>query len=285
MMRIGLVTYRGEPDLTPDDRLVAAELERSGARVEPLVWDDGAVAWSSFDRLVLRSCWDYHLRAAEFLAWVEAREAEGAALWNPPAVVRANAHKSYLRDLAAAGVPVLPTAWLPRGASVDLARLLAERGWSEAVVKPAVSASAYGTWRTSASRAREGQARLAELVERGDALIQPYAPEVAEPGEWSLVFFGGAYSHAVLKKPAPGDFRVQSELGGSEQAMEAPPVLVAQARSALDHVRGPWLYARVDGVARGGALVLLEMEMIEPHLFLARHPLAPARFAQAILAT
>lgn len=284
-MRVGLVTYRGEPGLTPDDRLVAAELERLEARAEPVLWDDAAVDWSSFDRLVLRSCWDYHLRATEFRAWVDAREAERAPLWNPPAVVRANAHKSYLRDLEAAGVPVLPTAWLPRAASVDLARLLAERGWSEAVVKPAVSASAYGTWRTSASRAGEDQARLGELVERGDALIQPYAPEVAEHGEWSFVFFGGAYSHAVLKKPARGDFRVQSELGGHQQALEPAVALVLQARAVLDRVDGPWLYARVDGVERDGLLVLLELEMIEPHLFLAEHPLAPARFAQAILAT
>jgi hypothetical protein len=284
-MRVGLVTYRGAPALTDDDRLVAAELERRGVRAEPVVWDDTAVAWSGFDRLVLRSCWDYHLRLAEFLVWVEAREAERTPLWNPPGVVRWNAHKSYLRQLEQAGVPVLPTAWLPGGTDVDLSRLLAERAWTDAVVKPAVSASAYGTWRTSASRAREDQGRLDELLGRGDALVQPFAPEVAEPGEWSLVFFAGGYSHAVLKTPAAGDFRVQSELGGRQQALEPAAALVSQARAVLDRVDGPWLYARVDGVARDGVLVLLELEMIEPHLFLAEHPLAPAGLAQAILAT
>jgi hypothetical protein len=282
-MNVGLVTYAGMPELTEDDRLLASALHRRGAAAQPVVWDDPAVRWDGFDRLVLRSCWDYHRRPAEFLDWIDRREQEGAPLWNPPALVRANAHKSYLRDLEAAGVPVLPTAWLPRRAPADLAALLAERGWNDAVMKPAVSASAHRTSRTSRARAREDQALLAELLEEGEVLVQPFAPEVARGGEWSFVFFGGGFSHSVLKRPAPGDFRVQTELGGSALAQEAPAALLCQARAVMAKVPGAWLYARVDGIERDGALVVLELELIEPFLFLAEDPLAPARFADAIL--
>jgi glutathione synthase/RimK-type ligase-like ATP-grasp enzyme len=280
---IGLATFAGEPALTEDDRLLAAELRRRGARAEALVWDDPAVRWAAFDRVVLRSCWDYHRRPAEFLAWIDRLEGEGVPVSNPPALVRANAHKSYLRDLQAAGVPILPTAWLPRGSRADLEAVLAERGWPEAVVKPAVSASAHGTWRTDRARARQDQRLLDEMLERGEALVQPFAPEVARQGEWSFVFLGGGYSHAVLKRPAEGDFRVQTELGGRADALPPPPSLRGQAEAVLQRVEG-WLYARVDGIDREGTLVVLELELIEPFLFLADDPAAPSRFAEAILA-
>jgi hypothetical protein len=188
------------------------------------------------------------------------------------------------RELAGRGVPVMASAWLPRASAVDLHALLAERGWPEAVVKPAVSASAHGTWRTGLDRAGEDQPRLEELLAQADVLVQPLAPEVARDGEWSFVFLGGAFSHAVLKRPGPGDFRVQSELGGTETAAAPPPALLAQARAITAHIEGPWLYARVDGIDRGGVLTLFELELIEPVLFLAREAGAPPRLAAAILA-
>jgi hypothetical protein len=282
-MRIGLATFAALPELTADDQLLAEELRRRGARVEALVWDDPAVRWADLDVLVLRSCWDYHTRPDEFLDWISRLEREGVRVWNPPALVRWNAHKSYLRDLGDTGVPVVATAWLARAMPADLRALLEERGWRDAVVKPAVSASAHGTWRTALDRAGEDQARLAEALSRADVLVQPLAPEVARDGEWSLVFLGGAYSHAVLKRPAPGDFRVQSELGGSEAAAEPPAALVDQARAVTRSIPGPWLYARVDGVDREGVLTVLELELIEPVLFLGRHPAAPGRLADALL--
>ena len=178
---------------------------------------------------------------------------------------------------------MLPTAWLSRATPADLHALLEVRGWREAVVKPAVSASAHGTWRTSLDRAREDQPRLDELLSHAEVLVQPLAPEVARDGEWSFVFFGGEYSHAVLKRPAAGDFRVQKELGGSEAALEPPPAMLAQARAVTAHIPGSWLYARVDGIDRGGVLTLFELELIEPVLFLGMDAGAPRRLANAIL--
>jgi glutathione synthase/RimK-type ligase-like ATP-grasp enzyme len=122
------------------------------------------------------------------------------------------------------------------------------------------------------------------MLEQGDALVQAFAPEIERSGEWSFVFFGGAFSHAVLKRPAPGDFRVQTELGGSAVPLDPPPALLDQAATVMGKVQGRWLYARVDGIERDGRLVVLELEMIEPFLFLGQDPQAPARFADAILA-
>jgi glutathione synthase/RimK-type ligase-like ATP-grasp enzyme len=249
------------------------------------VWDDRGVDWSRFDRVVVRSCWDYHLRLPEFLAWVESVERQGVALWNPGRLLRANAHKSYLRELAARGFPLVPTAWLSRGSPAGLATLLDERGWTDVVVKPAVSASAFRTWRVSRAEAEGAATRraFADLIAAGDLLVQRFAPEVLWPGEWSFVFLGERYSHAVLKRPAAGDFRVQHEFGG-QIADEAPsPALRAQAQRVSDWIPRPWLYARIDVVEIAGTLHVMEVELIEPALFLGSDPAAPRRFAEAVL--
>jgi glutathione synthase/RimK-type ligase-like ATP-grasp enzyme len=283
MLRVALVTHRGLPDLSADDHLVRDELGRRGASVAAAVWDDPAVEWTAFDRVVLRSCWDYHLRCGEFLRWVETLARCGVPLWNAPSLVRRNSDKSYLLDLQAQGVAILPTIRVARGDAPSLADVLAQRGFPEAVIKPAVSASAQGTWRTQARDAAAEEGRFRALVAMTDVLVQSYAPEIASDGEWSLVFLGGAYSHAVRKLPAPGDFRVQSELGGRVVPAQPPPALVEQARGILALIPEPWLYARVDGLDREGVFTLMELEMIEPALFLATCGEAPARFADAIV--
>ena len=247
------------------------------------MWDSPGGDGAGYDAVVVRSVWDYHLRPAEFLLWVDALERAGVLLLNPPAVIRWNHHKAYLRDLAGHGVATVPTVWLERGADADLGGVLADRGWEEAVVKPAISASAYETWVTSRSSARTDQGRFRALLFAGDALVQPVVPEVRSGGEWSLIFFGGAFSHVMLKRPREGDFRVQEELGGSAERREPPAALIEQARQALAAVPAPCLYARVDGVERDGGLVVMELELIEPVLYFGADPGAADRFAAACL--
>lgn len=283
-MRVALVTCRKLPELTDDDRLLPPALARAGAAAETVSWDDASVEWRGFDRVVLRSVWDYHLRPDEFTAWLSARADEGVVLWNPAVLVRWNAHKSYLRALAADGVATVETEWLPRGSSRRLADVLESRGWTDAVVKPAVSASAHRTFRVAGADADASQAELDAVLSAGDALVQPFAREVTDGGEWSLLFFGGAFSHAVLKRPAPSDFRVQEEFGGRSETEDPDADVVAEAAAALAAAPGRTAYARVDGIVRAGAFVLMELELIEPVLYLARHPEAPARLAAAVLA-
>lgn len=285
MTRVALATYRDLPQLNEDDRLLQSALGALGIDAAPATWDSAEERWGDYQAVLVRSCWDYHRRLEEFLAWLAALERAGAAVWNPVPLLRWNSHKRYLREVAAHGVPVVPTRWLGRGESVRLAELLAEAGWQDAVVKPAVSASAFGTWRTSPAMAARSQAHLDGLLAAGDVMVQPFVAEVAEPGEWSIVFLGGRFSHAVLKRPAAGEFRVQWEFGGSAVSAVPEAHLVADAERALGTAPAAALYARVDGVERGGRLVVTELELIEPHLFLAWSAPAPARLAGALRAT
>jgi len=286
---IALVTYPRLPALAPDEHPLIASLATLGIRAIPTVWDDPSVEWTRFDAAVIRSCWDYHLRPAQFFDWVAMVERAGVAIWNPPAVLRWNSRKTYLRDLAAAGVHTVPTVWLGGGPRADLPSLetiLAEAGWDDAVVKPVVSASAHETWRLSRAEAHDGAGaddrRLHALIAREGVMVQPFIPQIATNGEWSLQFFGGVFSHAVIKRAAPGEFRVQREFGGTHERVTPPATVLDDARAALRAAPADTLYARVDGVVIDGGLIVTELELLEPSLFLDADPTAPGRFAAAI---
>ena len=279
---VALVTYAAFPDLAPDDRLLRDVLLRRGIGAQAVVWDNRDARWGGFDAIVIRSTWDYHLRHAEFLGWIDRIASSGAQVWNPPAVLRWNADKTYLRDLASRGAPVVPTQWVEPGAKVSLTELLTYQGWDRAVMKPAISASAHETWRVTLGRDRADEAKFRSLVARGRVLVQPYVREVETEGEWSLIFLGGRFSHAVVKQPAPGDFRVQVELGGRARAATADPAIVRVAAGILALAPEPCLYARVDGCIVGGAFRLMELELLEPTLFLDQPPAAAERLGEEI---
>lgn len=280
---IAFVTWSGLPELAQDDRLAARQLRERGFDVVAVAWDDASVDWAAFACVVLRSCWDYHLRPDAFDAWLDRLAREGVALWNPPELVRWNAHKRYLVELAGAGLHIVPTSVVPRGETELLAEVVARLDGGAGVVKPAVAASSYGARLISASDARTPA--LADLCQAHDLLVQPFIDAIGEAGEWSLVFVGGEFSHAIRKKPAPGDFRVQTELGGSAEAMTPPRTMIESAWKTLSALPHPWLYARVDGVPTGDGLLIMELELIEPSLFLDLVPDAADRFADAIQQT
>lgn len=293
-LRVALATAPHLPDLTADDRLLLDELRDRGVDADPAVWD-APRDWAADDAVVVRSCWDTHLRRHEFLAWVRQLGATTTTrLVNPAPMLAWNTDKRYLRELAAAGVRVAPTVWVSAaGRAPGLAALLDAEGWEQAVVKPAVSAGAYETWRTTAADAAADDDRFAALVggAHGAVLVQPFLDEVLDEGEWSLIFVAGRFSHAVLKRPAPGDFRVQPQHGGRTERAEPPAALVDDAESVLraaaraTGVRpAALLYARVDGIVQDGRLVLMELECVEPNLFLAHAPGAAARLADALIA-
>ena len=154
--------------------------------------------------------------------------------------------------------------------------------WDDVVVKPAVSATAYGTHRVRRAEAARIAWEMQQLPAATDFLVQPFLPEIEAAGEWSLVFFRGRFSHSVRKRPAGGDFRVQTEYGGSSVAERAPPAVVEAGAAVLRAVEGPWLYARVDGIETANGFLLMELEMLEPMLFFGIEPEAAARFATAL---
>ena len=282
MNRVAFVTYTELPLLYSDDRLAADVLRSRGAEVEAVLWDSAEVRWEEFDAVVLRSCWEYHLRTEEFLEWIALMEHKAVRLWNPPGVVRENFDKHYLRRLADEGFPIAPTVWLERGDDFDLASIMEQPGWQHAVIKPVVSMSAYRTWITTSSRAAQDEPEVREMLSRSGVMIQRFVPEVQTRGEWSFIFFMKEYSHAVLKTPKPGDFRVQQDFGGRVADSNPPHLFIEQAQEIIRSVKEPLLYARVDAVEVDGALILMELELIDPVLFLGRALGAAGRFADAI---
>jgi aromatic-L-amino-acid decarboxylase len=286
--RIAFATDAEHADLTKDDRLAAEALGRRGIEVIPLVWSEPptgsrrARLVQEIDAVVVRSTWDYHLRLDEFLDWIGTLEREGIPLWNPPGTVRRNVDKAYLVQLRERGVPVIPTMHLRRGGQASLAEILGREGWVDAVIKPAVSGGAWNTWRTGATAGDEQ--RFAKHLAEADLLVQPYVHDVVSEGEWSLLFFDGRYSHAVLKRPGIGEFRVQEHLGGSVAPAKPDAALCAQAAAALAAANERTLYARVDGVVREGGFVLNELELVEPTLFVGTSPGSADRFAEAVQA-
>ena len=282
MTRIALVTYGGLPALSDDDQLLVPALAAVGIDAVPAAWDDPSVRWEEFDALVLRSTWNYHLAHDRFLAWIDAMATAGVPCWNAPAIVRWNADKRYLLDLSSRGVPIATTHVVDPAADVTLARIVAETGFPESVVKPAVSASAHETWRFHGAPTVDDEERFRRLLADRAVLVQRFIPQVVAEGEWSFVFIDGAFSHAVLKRPAAGDFRVQHEHGGDAEARTPPAALLDDARAVLTRLTDPPLYARVDGCALAGRLLLMELELIEPSLFLSHEERAATRLAEAI---
>jgi glutathione synthase/RimK-type ligase-like ATP-grasp enzyme len=280
---IAFVTCESLPAIHADDRLVADALQRRGFDVTAAAWSDPGVDWRRFASVVIRSAWDYHLDETRYAAWLRRCEMDHVNLWNPAAAVLANINKQYLSDFADAGIATVPIQYVERGETQSLRMLLERRNWTRAVVKPAVSASADGTWCTSLTTAAADQRQFDEAATQRSLLVQPFVDEIVTSGEWSIVFFDGEYSHAVLKKPAAGDFRVQEELGGVGEPGHPPRAIVEQARRVLSLAAGPLLYARVDGIERDSAFVLMELEINEPFLYIGSSGGAAERFADVIV--
>jgi glutathione synthase/RimK-type ligase-like ATP-grasp enzyme len=257
--RVALVTFSGCPELTDDDRLLVQPLRRLRVDAEPMVWDR-IVGWRKFDAVIIRSCWDYHLRPTEFHQWINDLERLEIPVHNSAPLVRWNADKRYLRELQEMGVRIPPTVWLEDGEEADLHGILKAKAWDTAVVKPTVSASAYRLKRVFINQPRS---RV-----KGPAMIQQFIPEVQETGEWSVVFICGEYSHAVVKLPAAGDFRVQSQFGGTARAAEPDRRIIDAANRIINGLPEQPLYARIDGIQDESGFVLMEVELIEPVLFL-----------------
>jgi len=272
MRTVALATHGGCPKLSADDQLLIPHLRDFDIDAKAMVWDDEEIDWSEFDQVVIRSCWDYHLRLPEFFAWIAVVESRGVDLQNSGPLVRWNADKRYLRRLEQSGITIPETHWLAENEEASLSDVLAAHGWDCAVVKPTVSATAHGT------RLVPGDT---DEILRGPAIVQKFMPEIQTQGESSFIFFHGEFSHAVCKIPASGDFRVQTQFGGSVREAFPSRSLIDAATEVLGEVEYQNLYARVDGVEREGKFVLMELELIEPILFLGLGR-AACRFARTI---
>jgi glutathione synthase/RimK-type ligase-like ATP-grasp enzyme len=252
----------------------AAALERGGMTVEACAWNAGGDL-AGFDLILPLVAWGYHQRVAEWQAWLDEAESAGLPLANPAPLLRWNSDKAYLAELCTAGVPTVPSMMIESLDQRSLEKARAQFG-EEIVIKPLVSASAYGTHRVG----RDDP--LPEAVRGWRMLAQPWLRSITDSGEWSLIYFDGRFSHAVAKVPRAGEFRVQPEHGGNISGCDPPPGAREIADAALAQAPTPSTYARVD-LVRGneGALQVIELELIEPALWLEHAP-DPSAFAAAV---
>ncbi|MEP6692205.1 MAG: hypothetical protein ABJD07_13680 [Gemmatimonadaceae bacterium] len=285
MTTVLFATCRAVPSFTPSDALAAAALSARGLTVRSAIWDSTEPRdLDAGTVVVMRSVWDYHLHADRFRGWITGLEHRRFRVFNSPALSRWNMDKGYLRDLRRGKIETLPTSFVPKGERTTLAHELGALGAIEAVVKPAISASAHDTWRTSLAAVADDEARFTALLARGAVLVQEYTHTIESEGEWSLVFLAGRFSHAVRKRPKAGDFRVQREHGGTATLERAPAAVIAAASRVLDALDEVPLFARVDGIEIGGRFTLMELECLDPELFFELVPHAAESFAAALVA-
>jgi glutathione synthase/RimK-type ligase-like ATP-grasp enzyme len=246
-----------------EDGDIVRYLTEKGIVLDRVVWDDPQVDWSQYKAVILKSPWDYHEKHAAFLQWIENLP---VPVWNSAATVKWNSDKHYLKEVADAGLSVIKTKYI--SSSEELSKQLFVALDSERlVVKPCISAGAKNTVILTPENLEALTPQVGSWLEEEAYMVQPYVEQIQE-GEWSLLFFGGRYSHSLLKTPKEADFRVQHYLGGKVNYLQASERLIREAEEYVRTFAADTLYARVDGVLIDGTFHLMELELIEPYLFI-----------------
>ena len=272
-----------------DDRLLADALRARGLSSVRVDWNRPDVDWSAFRCAMFRTTWNYFTMFPDFTAWLARVEGQTRIL-NVPSIVRWNWDKHYLADLEAQGIPVVPSRFIEKGEARSLGDLLAATGWEDAIVKPCVSGGAYHTYRIHRGNAAEVDGAVRGLLDDGALLLQPFQDDIVRTGEDTLMVLGGRYTHAVRKRAKADDFRVQDDFGGTVHRLEPVPEQMQLAERAMaacaNGDRPAPLYGRVDMVrGNDGRYAVMELELIEPELWLRYHPPAAEMLAEAIART
>jgi glutathione synthase/RimK-type ligase-like ATP-grasp enzyme len=281
-LEIVFATCDQQPLITADDQLLADALEARGVRVTPIPWTQlDPTALLDAPPILLRSTWDYHRIPTMFRSWLYALEDSGRPVFNPPSVARGNVDKIYLKELETAGIAIPRTRWVDGIDAASIERVLLEESWTRAVLKPRIAATAYGTFLVERGTSLSDDELLP--ARSSGAMLQEVIPEVVERGETSLVFLGGVFSHAVVKRAKPGDFRVQKDFGGQVEVTTPSGTTLAFAVDVMSHVPSSCIYARVDVVEASRGPILMELELIEPELYFLIVPEAAHHFSGLIL--
>ena len=281
MRRCAFLTMDSVDAFVTYDHLLHDPLAARGWAVDDVSWRSADVDWNMYEAVVVRSPWDYHSDPERFFAVLETIDRSSARLENLLVLVRWNLCKTYLRELEARGLPIVPTRWLDRLDTDILAANFDALGSDELVVKPVIGANADDTFRLR--RDVPTTDALTALADRA-CMVQPFVRAVVDEGEFSLFYFGEAFSHAILKTPAPLDFRVQEEHGGSIRAITPGPELRAVSDAVMAALAPRPLYARIDFVRLDTGFALMEVELIEPSLYFPYDDTSPDRFADAFVA-
>jgi glutathione synthase/RimK-type ligase-like ATP-grasp enzyme len=269
-------------NILQDDGLLQAALSELGISSVRVDWSRPDIDWSQFRCAVFRTTWDYFDRQVEFKKWFAVARTQ-TCLCNDAALIEWNMDKHYLVDLQAKGITIVPSRYIEQGESANLIEILLEMGWDEAIVKPCVSGAARHTYRFNHTNASDTDAIIDPLLEHESFLVQPFQESVLRSGEDTLIFFGSRYTHAVRKIAKPGDFRVQDDHGGKVYPHAASDEQIEFAQQALLACQPAPVYGRVDMIRdNDGNLAIMELELIEPELWLRNHPPSARVFAEAL---
>ncbi|MEM6320066.1 MAG: hypothetical protein AAF960_20505 [Bacteroidota bacterium] len=283
MKKIGCVTCREFSDLYYDDQYLLPLFEKHQLKLVPIVWDE-PFDYESLDMLLFRSAWDYHQKTEAFVQYLQQLKKLKVPVFNPITLIEKNYDKHYLRDLANFGFSVIPTLFFSSVETVNLEQMLLENNWQKGVIKPVISMSAYHTYAFDNENCATLQKKLAGAYGQSAVMVQKFADEITTDGEWSLVFFDKKYCMTAHKQPKKGDFRVQTDLGGTVTYQHPPDLIVEEARAILDSFSEPILYARMDGIIHKGHFQLMEAELIDPELYFRSGAKVQQGFLEAIQA-
>lgn len=266
------------------DELLVPYFNQKGWKVETVSWRTNLENWEQFDYVIVRSTWDYQQHAEAFLACLKQIDASSTTLLNPLRLMQWNIEKYYLKDLQHKGVPIVKTIWETTFDNAVIDKAFDEFSSDAIVIKPVLSANADDTFKLERETWKESAGVLSNTFKQRDFMIQPFLSSIVDEGEYSLFYFGGAFSHAIKKVPQEGDFRVQEEHGGRLHPVNVDDVQLAVAEKALSAMPCNALYARVDLVRQNSNWAIMELELIEPSLYFNLDEDSPERFVEALLA-
>ena len=267
MIRVGILTCADFPDLTLSDQKLIPLLKESGIFAEAVIWDNPSFHSTRYDVLLFRNIWDYFTKQEKYFNWLKELTSRNVITINALETILWNSHKFYLKELQAYGIPVILSIFISKDDDTDF-RMLMPEDCEKAVIKPAISAGAYLTESFSVSNVDTISTVYKDIRKNNDLIIQKFIPEITSQGEISLVFFDKRYSHAVIKTPKDGDFRIQSQFGGTYKSYFPDDQLVNSCNKILQYTNQDLLYARIDRVMIDDVFHLMELELIEPDLYL-----------------
>lgn len=263
------------------DRLLFEPMRNLGWAAEEISWKNKKIIWSNYDAVIVRSTWDYQDSPEDFINVLE-KINKSTHLENDFDLMKWNMNKRYLFDLEQNGVKIVDTIWEKSFDPKTAAEYFIRFNTDEIIIKPNISANADNTFRLTRERLVSNLSKLEQVFSKREFMVQPFLKSIIEEGEYSLFFFDGKISHAVLKKPKENDFRVQEEHGGDIQPINAPQNIISVAESIIRKLSTIPLYGRVDLVRTPrNDFALMELELIEPSLYLNKDNQAPQRFALA----
>lgn len=280
--RCVFLTMESLENFVVDDNAAVPPLKARGWEVSHISWRDNDVDWGAYEMVIIRTTWDYQQAPRQFIDRLRQIDQQ-SILQNSLSLVEWNMDKRYLRDLQQRGIVIVPTIWVDAGTAIDFDHYSQLLGSDTLIVKPVISANADFTYRFDRQNFDDLREDFRSAFLTRDFMIQSFMPAIVTEGEFSLFFFCGKYSHAILKLPGRGDFRVQEEHGGMIQAIEPSRQLRRTADEVLAVIPETALYARIDFVRESGEqYCLMELELIEPSLYFRFDPAAARRFAEAV---